>query len=254
MGRRGRWRVVHRTAATTVPPVLYEPWWRTLPLMVLVAASGGMIATAPDRVMLRLAGWAGIASMATLSTILLRRITLEHRRTVRRLEVLASTDTLTGLANRRLFLDRLAVCIDASGAGHSTAVVLADLDLFKRVNDEFGHDVGDEVLMAVARELAAGCRNDDVAARLGGEEFALLLRGAGLTDAVRVAEAVGAAVRSCAQVPVTISCGVTTVRPYDDARSVLQRADAAMYEAKRLGRDRVVSSADAGRHGNRQAS
>jgi len=128
-------------------------------------------------------------------------------------------------------------------------VLLIDIDHFKRVNDEHGHPVGDEVLRAVARAIAGTVREQDVPARFGGEEFAVLLRNPGHGIAVEVAERIRAAVgrldlRELGPTGVTVSVGVA-VSAVDDQpiRELIEGADRALYEAKRGGRDRVVAAA-----------
>ena len=156
---------------------------------------------------------------------------------------LARIDDLTGLLNRRGAVAVLAEVVQAGTGG----VVLCDIDHFKAVNDEHGHDVGDHVLVAAADALRATVRDRDVVARWGGEEFLVVAPDA-LDDAmlVRIAERMRRAVATAAgPVPVTISAGVATVISGQDADDLLRRADSALYRAKDDGRDRVVS-ADAG--------
>jgi diguanylate cyclase (GGDEF)-like protein len=123
-------------------------------------------------------------------------------------------------------------------------VLVIDLDFFKRVNDTFGHDVGDILLRRFADMLRAECRQSDIIGRLGGEEFALVAPETSLADAQRVAERI---LEACHRLVVTVpagevrcscSIGVSESAPDDDGiERVLQRADAALYEAKRSGRD-----------------
>lgn len=170
-----------------------------------------------------------------------------------RLRTEAEEDPLTGLATRRVFDAGLADCL---GGGRPCTLVLADIDRFKVVNDRWGHHVGDAVLQAVGAELGAVSRSVDVVARLGGDELAVLLLGPDAGDPVAgrvVAERFRAAVAGLA-VPAdgttslrpTVSVGVATTpgtragRPAESARDLVIRADEALYEAKRSGRDRVV--------------
>lgn len=159
---------------------------------------------------------------------------------VRRLARLAQIDPLTGLLNRRA-LD--AAIPDRSGAA-SLSVALIDIDHFKSINDQHGHAAGDDALRALARELTAAIRTDDHLLRLGGEEFLLVLPNASLEDVRLVAEELRKRVRQLVRVagePLTISIGVTA-RVEGEARDLLlARADAALYRAKALGRDRVVA-------------
>lgn len=159
---------------------------------------------------------------------------------------LAVTDPLTGLHNRRFFDIHLA---RAAGAAEGFAVALFDIDHFKRVNDGFGHDAGDAVLREFARRLKAAVRASDLACRFGGEEFAVLMPGADADTAAAVAERIRQAVCDAAfaipgeQLTVTVSAGVA-VAPADASapeprEALLKRADAALYEAKRAGRNRI---------------
>ncbi|MCI0341181.1 MAG: sensor domain-containing diguanylate cyclase [Planctomycetales bacterium] len=163
-----------------------------------------------------------------------------------------SLDALTGVASRRYFDARLAreVRLARQGAG-PLALVLLDLDRFKSVNDTHGHPAGDRVLRAAGGVLARAVRGDDLAARTGGEEFALLLPGAGAEDALAVAERVRADIAAGeirlpegegggARVRVTASAGVAVLAPGEGPADFVARADRALYRAKRGGRDRVV--------------
>lgn len=127
-----------------------------------------------------------------------------------------------------------------------TCVAAWDIDCFKSINDRFGHRAGDKVLSVVAEALSDSIRTTDFVARYGGEEFAMLLPGTSLEDAVRLAEKVRVNVAEIGfhfrsePVAVTISCGVTEMRKDDGDDSAFERADAALYEAKNTGRNRVV--------------
>jgi diguanylate cyclase (GGDEF)-like protein len=159
-------------------------------------------------------------------------------------ETLASTDPLTGIPNRRAFLDRLAAAVSAAAWGHQTVVCLVDLDGFKAVNDAGGHAAGDAMLVAVGSALGGAVRETDTVARLGGDEFAVLadvsaaFSGEDLAERLRVAVAqVG---RSAG---VTASLGVAEVQPGDDVEDLMHRADAAMYRSKTAGGNRITSLA-----------
>jgi len=163
----------------------------------------------------------------------------------RRAEALAATDPLTGLPNLRTFRAALEREIAAAlRSGDPCTLIAFDLDHFKAVNDTLGHAAGDEVLTRTAHALRAVARRADLPARLGGEEFALLLPGTGAQDAAAVAERLRAAFRAVdvpgLARPVTASFGLATC-PEDgvEAASLLAAADAAAYAAKRAGRDRV---------------
>jgi diguanylate cyclase (GGDEF)-like protein len=156
-------------------------------------------------------------------------------------------DPLTGLPNRRAFDEELAREVArASRTGEPLAVVVLDVDRFKAVNDGHGHPAGDAVLREVAARASGAVRRGDLAARVGGEEFALLLPGADLAGAVELAGRVRAAVAArpipagAAALAVTVSLGCAALAPGEAPDALVARADARLYEAKRTGRDRVV--------------
>lgn len=164
----------------------------------------------------------------------------ERRRTQRRLERLAHHDQLTGLPNRMRFSQRLGEAVTAARAGADGAVLLLDLDLFKRVNDTLGHQAGDDLLTQVARRLRQTVRSDDSVARLGGDEFAIVLAAVrGPDEARSAAERILATIRQPFPIggqPVTISGSIGIVLLHADAPSadvVMRQVDTAMYRAKR---------------------
>jgi diguanylate cyclase (GGDEF)-like protein len=159
---------------------------------------------------------------------------LERLRNVGDLERQARTDALTGLSNRRAFLDAL----DRLRPGG--AVVFLDLDHFKRLNDSRGHQAGDQVLALFAQALRASVRDGDCAARYGGEEFALVLPSAASVDMSAAAQVVVDGLRSRWDGPVTFSVGIAVHRAGDAPSTTLARADAAVYEAKAAGRNTLV--------------
>jgi diguanylate cyclase (GGDEF)-like protein len=166
---------------------------------------------------------------------------------------LSQTDTLTGLANRRRFEEAYArACTETERTGQPLSLLVVDADHFKRFNDRYGHAVGDEVLKGLARCLAASVhRPSDLACRVGGEEFVLLLPGTDEAGALRVAEGVHAQVATLALGSVGIGPGAVTVSigsasATSDAGEVYRRADAALYEAKTGGRNRTRSAASVG--------
>jgi diguanylate cyclase (GGDEF)-like protein/PAS domain S-box-containing protein len=154
----------------------------------------------------------------------------------------ARTDDLTGIANRRQFLeavDREVSLVRRQGG--EVALLALDLDGLKVVNDTEGHAGGDEALIALATLLAGLCRTEDLPARVGGDEFGILLPGVGGDAAKGLAERTVAAVRGSIQLRrrrVTVSIGVAAWRPGETARSLLRRADDALYACKRAGGDR----------------
>lgn len=163
----------------------------------------------------------------------------------------ARTDGLTGLANRRYFDAALkAATAQVAGRGGCACLLLADVDHFKKFNDEHGHPMGDQVLRLVAAMLRENVRRQDFVARFGGEEFALILPDAGLTEAFAIANRLRELVAS-RQVQlkdrvqslgrVTLSIGLTECCPGERCADWLGRADGALYEAKRAGRNRVIA-------------
>lgn len=156
------------------------------------------------------------------------------------------TDTLTGLANRRSFDEELGRRLD-QWRRHKVPVslLLIDIDHFKKINDRYGHPIGDEALKWVARIQSEALRQMDVAARYGGEEFAAILPGTKLSDAGNVAERLRATIAAKPfrqgelEFPITVSVGVAVTIPDDAPAAFLKRADDALYAAKQNGRDRA---------------
>lgn len=159
------------------------------------------------------------------------------------LRVQAVTDGLTGLRNRQAGEAALHARVRAAQReGGSLAIALCDIDHFKRVNDTFGHAVGDRVLVQVATQLKSLIRDQDCAVRWGGEEFLLILPGAALAAARGTAERIRSAIEATPDIEVgriTISIGVDQLLPDDDVTSLLARTDRALYAAKGNGRNRV---------------
>jgi diguanylate cyclase (GGDEF)-like protein len=157
---------------------------------------------------------------------------------------LAERDPLTGLANRRTLDDHLAAALGlAEVKGSPVGVIVLDLDHFKAINDGFGHAEGDRVLVEVSRILMRESRSTDLVARYGGEEFVVVLPDGPTTVAASVAERMRRALADATPPrlgrPLTGSFGVAMSRVGDTAAILLARADAALYAAKRAGRDRV---------------
>jgi len=180
--------------------------------------------------------------LAVMLVAVLVWLVVRHRRTSRHMHGLAMTDELTLLPNRRYLLGSLREMIDA---GRPCAVLIADLDLFKAINDEHGHLVGDHILRAVAASLRSVMPVHAELGRMGGEEFIVLMPGSTLDEALAAAEkgrreiAALDASQWLRDRGVTISVGVTVCGPGDELSAALRRADDALYEAKRSGRNCV---------------
>jgi diguanylate cyclase (GGDEF)-like protein len=167
-----------------------------------------------------------------------------------RLRDTAERDPLTGLRNRRAFdraLAREAARLDRYG--HPMALLVLDLDHFKAVNDQFGHDAGDAVLQGLARRIEAAIRDVDLAARFGGEEFVVLLPETDLAAATEVAERLRRSVEDWEiafagePLPIRVSIGASACpTPVTDPKQLVRSADTALYQAKREGRNRVAQA------------
>jgi two-component system cell cycle response regulator len=166
---------------------------------------------------------------------------------------LAVTDELTGLNNRRFMEGQIIALVErAAAGGESVAALMIDIDHFKTINDTYGHNVGDEVLREFAARLASNVRAIDLPCRYGGEEFTVIMPGASIEAAERVAERIrlhvaGAPFRVAAGselLNVTISIGVAaSMGEHDTPEALIKRADGAVYEAKAAGRNRVIARA-----------
>jgi diguanylate cyclase (GGDEF)-like protein len=165
----------------------------------------------------------------------------------KKLELVARTDPLTRLSNRRDFLEKFKHEVNRFERGKSPfSVVVGDVDDFKQVNDRYGHDCGDYVLLTISNILRTNTRKLDIIARWGGEEFILLLPGTSLVGAVKVAEAIRGKIAVepyCYmghQLAVTMSFGVCQYEPELSLDECIKIADEAMYEGKHSGKNRVV--------------
>lgn len=165
------------------------------------------------------------------------------RRHYAQMHQMAHTDALTSLINRRAMQQRLEGELDrARRYNRPFALLLADLDHFKQVNDTYGHSVGDQVLREVSGRLAQHLRESDILARWGGEEFLILAPETDLHQAHLLAQRLLEAIREnpVSGVPVTLSLGVACYRHGDTIAALLSRADEAMYRAKASGRNQVM--------------
>ncbi|ACI93125.1 diguanylate cyclase [Afipia carboxidovorans OM5] len=164
------------------------------------------------------------------------------------------TDPLTSLGNRKYFDRALESAVEhASHHDEPLSLLMVDIDHFKSFNDNYGHLTGDQVLRLVALALKANIKGQDLTARYGGEEFVVILPNTSMRQALAVADNIRRAVmskqlkkKSTGEIlgRVTISAGVSTFRPGDDAPALIDRADACLYAAKRHGRNRVICEAD----------
>ena len=222
-------------------------------LALVVAARGILVLTMPG-------GWrwltsAALGQLSTAALYLLMLVNgfgcllLGREQLQDDLVRLELSDPLTGLPNRRGLFNTLAPWLAlARRPGLPTALMVLDLDGFKRVNDSYGHPAGDAVLRSVAEACKRQLRDSDQLGRLVGVEFAILLPRTNLAEAVLVAERMRAAIEATpvkterAMVAMTASFGVTTIRPDDSMVSLFQRADEALQAAKLAGRNRVVEA------------
>lgn len=157
-------------------------------------------------------------------------------------ETMASTDPLTGIPNRRAFLERLGTAIEEAARGSQTVVCLVDLDGFKGVNDSAGHAAGDAMLTAVSSALSGAARETDTVARLGGDEFAVLADVSATSSGEMLAERLRHVVSVVgSRSGVTASVGVAEVEAGDAVEDLMSRADAAMYRSKSAGGDRITA-------------
>lgn len=169
---------------------------------------------------------------------------LRDLRSIAATQSAAALDSLTGLPNRRTIMQLLHDRVDGAVLGTPCAVLLLDIDRFKQINDDLGHQTGDKYLRAIANTIARSVRNHDRAGRIGGEEFLVIMPDTTAETAVGIGERLRAAVADAGLVhrdggTVTVSIGVAVTMPTDSVESLLGRADGGLYRAKRLGRNRV---------------
>jgi len=172
----------------------------------------------------------------------------DRKATEAALHSLAVTDTLTGVWNRRQGTDLIAADLAARRPGQALSLLMLDIDHFKSINDTFGHQAGDHVLIEIASRLRRSLRGNDMVARWGGEEFVVLLRDCPLRNALKLAEDIRSGIGEVPFGPLgslTVSIGAAEIRTNENLASWLGRADQALYRAKRAGRNEVVADADA---------
>ena len=206
---------------------------------------------ATSRLTLPTVGWFGIIHFVGLIYVggaaIFLTMMLNERREIK-YKAAALTDPLTGLANRRAFLDRAQQMLDRSlRDGVPISLIAVDLDRFKNINDAFGHHVGDHVLRIFADVLSRVLRPADIAGRMGGEEFVAILPGCDIEAALAVARGIRSSFQDDARfvdghrVEATLSAGVATAPEHGGGLAeIMARADAAMYAAKDRGRNRVM--------------
>ncbi len=198
-------------------------------------------------------------AMTQVVQVLQRQLEESHREImdlrseVHRAQRESLVDALTGLANRRAFDQRLATCLlDESGraaSGPQACLIVADIDHFKSINDRYGHGFGDQVLQALAQMMKALVPETALAARIGGEEFAILLPKTNVLQAEELAEQIRSTIsmsrirrgRDETLQSVTVSLGVASARPAETPDGLLARADTALYASKQAGRNRVTA-------------
>ncbi|CDP50665.1 hypothetical protein [Devosia sp. DBB001] len=220
------------------PHVTGEPYIRFYAGAPIMTATGQIIGTicAIDK-RLRPFGERETAILGHLAAIVMRELELRQE---------ASTDLLTGAGSRRAFKEEAGKFLALATRHRAPLSCIAlDVDHFKRVNDTYGHAAGDQVLAGIAQAMRSELRQSDFVGRMGGEEFAVLLPQTELATAAQVAEKLRHVVKglrfsgSNPPIQVSASFGVAALSPGDDIVSLLNRADQALYEAKRTGRDRV---------------
>ena len=229
--------------------------WETVVQLTLVGVAYGVVLGEQD------AGndvsrWLITVGTLIVAAVLISLLKRHVDALVARLADTASTDPLTGILNRRGFREYFELEIErAKRSGRPLSVIACDLDHFKAVNDQFGHDAGDAALISLANTLTLTSRRIDTAGRMGGEEFAVLLPNSDARGAYIYAERLRNEVRQTyrdAPYDLTASIGIASFPAHDQTMEGLLRcADEALYAAKRLGRDRsVVYSSSVGTHGS----
>ncbi|MCG2787303.1 MAG: sensor domain-containing diguanylate cyclase [Anaerolineae bacterium] len=172
---------------------------------------------------------------------------INARRRAQEMEIMALKDILTGVANRRAGESRLeAMLLEFAQNQQPFALLFADIDNFKHVNDRFGHEIGDKVLQMIAKTLSLNLRQNDLVSRWGGEEFVALIRGVDQKGMQQTANKLLMLTQKTRldlkdqEVSVTLSIGATLSRKGDTLEEIIQRSDALMYESKKNGRNRAT--------------
>ena len=228
-GAEPRAEAVDRRSSIAAPVRLAGGLWGT------VGAISTRSNAFPPGAEMRLARFAGLVALA-----------IANAESQRQLQDLATRDPLTGIANRRLFVERLDEHVSrAHRHGQPMCLAVIDIDHFKRINDSFGHPVGDGVLVEIAQLLSGLSRAHDLVARLGGEEFGWLLPETDMTAAREAIERVRSEVEGTNFLVagrVTVSCGIAELVDGEERVGLLVRADEALYQAKSQGRNRCAAA------------
>ena len=228
-------------------PVLWVAYfYPTRPTAIAVASIGVAHAIA----LLSIPGggnidrWCDVMASVTIAAVVVRALAVRNERLVEQLTTEARIDPLTELLNRRGLAERFDHEIArATRDGTSLAVVAIDIDHFKRINDTHGHEAGDRALTWIAHRLSEQTRGADITARIGGEEFLIVLPGAGLESAFEFAERLRAGIAEHAPFSLTISAGVAAGAAPSVA-ALTGAADQALFAAKRAGRNRTRAAPD----------
>jgi diguanylate cyclase (GGDEF)-like protein len=186
--------------------------------------------------------WLDVMVSVSVVCAVVHLLSEANRKLVAQLAAEARVDQLTGVLNRRGLDERLAIELERARRENAVLGVASfDIDHFKRVNDEFGHEIGDRVLTRLGEAMRTEVRSTDVVARMGGEEFLLLLPGSDAEETGEVAERIRARFAAADGLPrVTVSAGVSSAVAPADGALLIAESDAALYAAKRAGRDRTV--------------
>jgi diguanylate cyclase (GGDEF)-like protein len=239
-GPEGRTAVPLRLIGGTLTAIAFAP-------MLLLAPPGSGLAPIEARAIGAALG--SVLLAFTVLELVWERTERQLRDSRRRLRVLANTDPLTHMPNRRHFHDLAQAALLADDPG-SAALLMFDIDHFRQINDHLGHAAGDHALRLVAASLQEPLRLCDLAGRHGGDEFVLLLRQTSAQDAIAVAGRIARHLQDqseAARLPrLTLSFGVVQVMPGERVDDALGRADCALYEARRQGRSRAVAVAGDG--------
>ena len=235
-------RVLLATLAVAVAMVL---WRNTEPLLSSQPATGLLAPTPINAIYMMFSAMQPL--FTSVGFLLLYNETMQAE-----LKLLARTDPLTGVNNRLALVETIGRLLDATGSdGRPLGVLMLDVDHFKAVNDRFGHGGGDRVLLSLVERIQHALGHDDVIGRVGGEEFVVLSPGNDLRRTLALGERIRTGVERAQLVfdghalGMTVSVGVTEAAPGErDVTALLQRADAALYAAKRAGRNRVMAAGD----------